>query len=303
MVGRRAVLTLSLLALAAASSGVAAVREPAQTPSCLAALVHYEQNRGLGGGTTAQLPWIATGPAATRLVGYLWSYTAGLADGRVNRSPRLVLHAGVRHKVLWHPRKGGGIRLQIVARRLDGPGSFTGRFGPASVPGSGAGIVFASALTFPASGCWELTLRTGALRRTVVVEVVGPAAPETCDATPVDESGSITLTPPRARLAAAWGWRTPDGGALLYVGGRTPDGGNTKVLWRTTSLLVSGELVLRGTQLDGAGSFSQTLREVNPRGYWPSIVVIPNPGCWLLAVRIGGHPRAAGILVARVVDG
>ena len=306
MVGRRAVLTLSLLALAAASSGITAVRERAQTPSCLAAFVRYEQNRGLGRGATAQLPWISTGPASTRIVGYLWSYAAGLADGRVNRSPRLVLHAGVRHKVLWHPRKGGGIRLQIVARRLDGSGSFTGRFGPATVPGSGAGVVFPSAFTFPAPGCWQLTLRTGGLRRAVVVEVVEPVPPETCDATAVDESGSVTLTPPRAGIAAGWGWQTPDGGALLYAGGRTPDGGNTKVLWRTTrdvSLLPGGELVVRGTQLDGAGTFGQSFREVYPRGYWPSIVVVPNPGCWLLTVRIGGQPSAAGILVARVVDG
>ncbi len=306
MVGRRAVLTLSLLALAATSSAIAMVRQPTQTPSCAAALVHYDQNRDLGGGTTAQLPWIATAPAATRIDGYLWSYTTGLADGRVNRSPRLVLHAEVRHKVLWHPRKGGGIRLQIVARRLDGPGSFTGRFGPATVPGSGAGVVFPSALTFPAPGCWQLTLRTGALRRTVVVEVVEPVPPETCDATLVGTSSSVTLTPRRAGIAAGWSWRTPEGGAPLYTGGRTPDGGNTKVLWRWTRdvrLLSGGELVLRGTQLDGAGTFTQSLRQVSPIGYWPSIVVVPNPGCWLFTARIGGQPGAAGILVARVVDG
>lgn len=161
---------MSLLAFAAASSGIAAASERAQAPSCLAAFVRYEQNRGVGPGATAQLPWISAGPASTRMVGYLWSYAAGLADGQVNRSPRLVLHAGVRHKVLWHPRAGGGVRLQIVAQRLGGPGSFTGRFGPATVPGSGVGVVFPSAFTFPASGCWQLTLRTGGIERTVVVE-------------------------------------------------------------------------------------------------------------------------------------
>jgi hypothetical protein len=108
----------------------------------------------------------------------------------------------------------------------------------------------------------------------------------------------------RARIVAGWGpWLTPEGGALLYAGGRTPEGGNTKVLWRSTrdASLPSGDLVLRGTQLDGHGSFRTTLQEVSPSGHWPSIVVVPNPGCWLFTVRIGGQPGAAGILVARVV--
>jgi len=138
----------------------------------------------------------------------------------------------------------------------------------------------------------------------VVVEVIEPASERSCDASPVEESGSIALMPPRSKLEAGWGWRSPDGGALLYTAGKTPEGGNTKVLWRTTrdvSLLSTGDLVLRGTQLDGAGSFIQSLREVNPSGYWPSIVVVPNPGCWLLTARVSGLPAGAGILVARVV--
>jgi hypothetical protein len=60
--------------------------------------------------------------------------------------------------------------------------------------------------------------------------------------------------------------------------------------------------VIRGTRLDAPGSFSQTFKEAGgPRGYWPSIVVVPDPGCWLLTVRIAGQEGAAGILVVRVV--
>jgi hypothetical protein len=93
---------------------------------------------------------------------------------------------------------------------------------------------------------------------------------------------------------------TPDGGALLYVDGRTPEGGNTKILWRTNRD-ASGLLVLRGTQLDGNGTFRQTFQEVGPSGHWPSIPVVPNTGCWLLTARISGPRPAAGILVVRVV--
>ena len=50
------------------------------------------------------------------------------------------------------------------------------------------------------------------------------------------------------------------------------------------------------------GEFRQTFSETNPSGYWPSIPVVPNPGCWLFTVRIGGlQGGAAGIVVARVV--
>jgi hypothetical protein len=79
------------------------------------------------------------------------------------------------------------------------------------------------------------------------------------------------LTLRRSGIVAGWGpWVTPEGGALLYVGGRTPEGGNTKILWRTTldASYYSGDLTLRGTQLDGPGTFRQTFREVSPAGHW-----------------------------------
>lgn len=76
------------------------------------------------------------------------------------------------------------------------------------------------------------------------------------------------------------------------------------MLWRSTrdASFSGGVLVIRGSQLDGPGTFRQSFTEALPFGYWPSHVVVPNAGCWLFAVRIGGLQGAAGILVARVID-
>lgn len=292
MVGRRAVLTCVFL-LAGASSGIAAFRAPASARviACPAALVHYEWNRKAQGAA-----WITAGPNRTRLEGYLYRYKEYLGDGRVNRSDRVVLRAGREEKIAWFSRRWGGRRLQLTGRRLDGSGSFSQRF--QATPGAG---FYPSGIRIPTPGCWQLTLRTEGWARHVIVDAVEPAPAGTCDATRVDETGSVTVTPARAGIAAGWSWRTSDGGALLYAGGSTPEGGNTKVLWRASR--PGGELVVRGDQLDGAGTFRQSFPEAeSPRGFWPSIVTVPNPGCWLLTVRINGQQGAAGILVTRVVD-
>ncbi len=292
IVGRRFVLASLALLLAGASTGIAADREISQTRSCLASPVRYDWNKGAGGA-----PWVGVGPKRSRFEAWLLGYQELLHDRRVNRSAGVVVRAGVEEKVGWFSRVWGGSRLRVSGRRLDGSGSFAQIFRAAH----GAGW-YPSGLKVPQAGCWELTLRTKGWMRKIVVEAIEPQAEETCDATPVGESG-VRLTPARAGIAAGWSWRTPEGGALIYAGGRTPSGGNTKVLWRTTrdTSRPYGELVLDGTQLDGPGTFQQVRPEVSPSGHWPSIPVVPNAGCWLFRVRIGGLPDAAGILVARVV--
>jgi hypothetical protein len=292
--GRLAVLTVILLALAAATSAIAARGAPAQASSCNATLVRYDWNKRAGGG-----PWIAVGPTWSRLEGWLYSYHAYVADARVNQSELLVVRAGVEEKIGWFSRKWGGTLLHVSGRRVDGDGSFRQRFRAAR-----GAAWYPSGLKVPQTGCWQLTLRTRGWVRQIVVEAIEPPAKGTCDATPVPESGPVVLTPRRSGIVAGWGpWVTPEGRALLYIGGRTPEGGNTKVLWRTTraASFRSGELTLLGTQLDGAGMFRQRFPEVSPSGHWPSIPIVPNPGCWLFTVRIGGQPGAAGILVVRVV--
>jgi len=292
--GRWVFLTVSLLVLPTTAE-VAAMHESGDAAGCSAAFVRYEWNRNAPGA-----PWIAAGPGRSRLEGYLYRYADYLGDLRVNRSDRVVLRAGHEEKIGWFSKKWGGNRLRVSGQRLDGAGSFSRRF--LATPGAG---FYPSGIRIPVPGCWKLTLWTKGWVRQLVVEAVEPAPPDTCDATPVDETGSVMLTPRRSGIAAGLGWRTPEGGALLYVGGRTPDGGNTKVLWRWTrdvSTFTGGELDLQATQLDGPGAFTQHLRQVTPTGHWPSIVVVPNPGCWLFTARIGGQPGAAGILVARVVE-
>lgn len=262
---------------------------PAASSSCQASLVRYEWSK-----RAVDAPWVSSRAGRSRLEGYLYSYHEYLGDGRVNQSERVVLRAGATEKIGWFSTTWGGSRLTVTGKRLDDRGAFLQRF--RATPGAG---FYPSGIRIPSVGCWQLTLRTKGWFHRIVAEAVAPAPPGTCNPTPVREPRLVTLVPARSRISAAWGWRTEEGGALIYAGGRTPDGGNTKVLWRAAR--PGGLLVLRGTQLDGAGAFTGTFREVYPQGHWPSIIVVPTPGCWLLTAR--GIGDAAGIVVARVLPG
>jgi hypothetical protein len=289
MVGRRAGLGVILAAVAAAVCIAYANDSSSATSACAATAVHWEWNKLAPG-----FPWVAAGPARSRLVGALLGYRY-LGDGRVNRSEGVVLRAGRAEKIAWYSTRWGGSWLTVTGRRLDGTGSFRQRFGWAI----GAGW-YPSGITVPSAGCWELTLRTEGWARRLVVHAVDPAPEGTCDATPVGADNAARVVPARSGISGLWSWRTPEGGALLYAGGRTPTGGNTKVLWRARPR--GGTLVVTGSRLDAQGSFRQEFKGAGgPAGYWPSIVVVPEAGCWLLTVRIVGQTGAAGILVARAV--
>ncbi len=279
-----------MLSVGAALAGLAFVFSdsgPAASFSCESNIVRYEWNKRAGGA-----PWMSARAGRSRLEGYLYQYHEYLGDGRVNASERVVLRAGRPEKIGWFSTIWGGPRLTVTGKRLDGPGSFSQRFRAAM----GVGF-YPSGVRVPTAGCWQLTLRTNRWLYRVVIEAVDPAPAGTCDPTPVPESRWVRLVPARSGISAGWAWRTEEGGALLYAGGRTPDGGNTKVLWRATRS--GGQLVLRGRQLDSTGTFRQTANEVSPSAHWPSIVVVPKPGCWLLTAH--GIGEAAGIVVARVL--
>jgi hypothetical protein len=281
------------LGCAALAAGLAAAlaSQPVASVGCPAALVHWEWNKRAHG-----TPWVFAGTGRSRVEGWLYSYHEYVGDGRVNRSERIVLRAGRQEKIGWYSPTWGGSRLTVTARRLDGAGSFRQTFRAAVGPG-----VYPSGILVPAPGCWRLTLRTSGWTTRLIVRAVDPAPEETCDATPLRENGWLSVTPARAGVTAGWPWRSPDGRALLYAGGRSPDGQNAKVLWRSRQ--IGGLLSVRGIQLDGIGSIRETFPEArSPRGYWPSTVILPAPGCWLLAVRIVGQIGAAGIVVSRVVS-
>jgi hypothetical protein len=287
MVGRgtgfAAVVCVAVAALGVLYDGSSAA------PACAATPVHWEWNKRAAG-----FPWIAAGPSRSRLEGALLGYRY-LGDGRVNRSEGVVLRAGRAEKIAWYSKKWGGGFLTVIGTRLDGPGSFRQRFGWAI----GAGW-YPSGITVPAAGCWELTVRTDGWTRKLVVQAVDPAPEGTCDGTPVRADGSVRVTPSRSGISGLWGWKTPEGGALLYTGGTTPNGGFTKVLWRARPL--GGTLVVSGSRLDAQGAFRQEFKGAGGQpGYWPSTVVVPEAGCWLLTLRIVGQTGAAGIVVTRVV--
>lgn len=289
MVGRRAGLGVILSVTMAAAGFVYANDSSSAASACRASPVHWEWNKHAPG-----FPWIAAGPARSRLFGALLGYRY-LGDGRVNRSEGAVLTAGRAVKIAWYSTKWGGGFLTVVGRRLDGPGSFRQRFGWAI----GAGW-YPSGILVPAAGCWELTVRTDGWTRRLVVRAVDPAPEGTCEATPVRADGSAAVNPARSGVSGLWPWRTEDGRALLYAGGRSPDGTNAKVLWRGRPR--GGTLVVSGSRLDGVATFRQEFKGAGGSpGYWPSTIVAPEAGCWLLTVRIVGQAGAAGIVVSRAV--
>jgi hypothetical protein len=289
MVGRRGCLGVVVGVALAAVSIVYADDSSSAASACAAAPVHWEWNARAKG-----VPWIAAGPAKTRLEGVLFSYRY-LGDGRVNRSEGVVLRAGMAEKIAWYSKKWGGSRLTVTGRRLDGRGSFRQLFNATFGEGW-----YPSGITVPAAGCWELTMRTDAWTRRLVVKAVDPAPEGTCDATPAGADGWVRINPARSGVSGGWPWRTEDGRALLYAGGRSPDGTNAKVLWRGRPL--GGTLVVTGSKLDGQATFRQEFRGAGgPAGYWPSTVIVPEAGCWLLTVRIVGQTGAGGIVVSRVV--
>ena len=102
------------------------------------------------------------------------------------------------------------------------------------------------------------------------------------------------------RSGGLWSWKTEDGRALLYAGRRRPTARTRRCCG------AEGRWVERwwyGSKLDGQATFRQEFRGAGgPAGYWPSIVIVPEAGCWLLTVRIVGQTGAAGIVVTRVVS-
>jgi hypothetical protein len=240
----------------------AALLGSAQT-GCAATTVRYQPVKFPGFSDT---PWVLAKPASSGLLGALVKYPSSLRDGRVNSSDGLV------------------------ARRRDGPGSFSARLEVSS-----GGDV--SSLRFPSGGCWRLTLRNvsgfGSNIASVVARVVDVPKKLGCDVT-VLENGQAFARPRSSGIRGGWPWFST---AELTTHGHDGDR-NMKVPWWVDN--GGGSIELVGTRLDAVGRFRQVFpMALSPHGVYPSIVDIPTAGCWMLRLRTG---KLAGVLVVRAMD-
>jgi hypothetical protein len=296
--GYVAVTGLSCLALAVTLAQAGTSAAPAR---CGAAPVQYGGNGFL---PRERAPWVSAGSGSDRIAGFLYVHELNLGDARV-RKAGLTIYAGRQNKIAWVPRRLDGIGkwLTITARQLDGRGAIRWRF-PRAIP-----LSFPSGLTLPTPGCWRLSLRSGGRRWTLDVRAIAPPAAARCDTTavrtgrhPVDPSFDewVELTPRSSGISGTFSVAVPGtAGAAIYAGGRWPDGAQTKILWITRKPWLV--MRIRGTQLDGGGFFEQSARAAGSSalgGAFPSVVVVPAPGCWALTARTG--PRG-GVLVIRAL--
>jgi hypothetical protein len=228
-------------------------------------------------------PWVLAEPQAPALIGFIVTPKL-MRDLRVNRSDGLVLwKSGSR--IVWNTSGA------LVARRLDGRGSFRVRLQPDSDGSS-------STFRFPSAGCWRLTVRRGSAAAIVIARVIPRPHKLGCGATRLEDRYAYAR-PRSSGIRGGWGgWATPEGGALLFTHGHA-GGMNMKVPWWVHQ---NGgpSLELAGSRLDGKGSFRQEFpMALSPKDVYPSIVDVPAPGCWLFRLRTG---RLAGVLVVRAVD-
>ncbi len=80
-------------------------------------------------------------------------------------------------------------------------------------------------------------------------------------------------------------WRTSGLGPMhIYTDGGGQSGQSTKILWITPNRGSGRNLTVTGTRTDAPGSFKQIFPGA---GYYPSIVNVPDAGCWKLALKTG----------------
>lgn len=264
------------------SALIAAAAVLGPSPSaCPATAVHWQPAKHP---TYHDTPWVLAQPQAPALIGFLVDREKSMRDLRVNSADGLVLWRDG-SRIVWNTSGA------LVARRLDGRGSFRVQLEPDSY-GS------ASTLRFPSAGCWRLTVRRDSTPASVVARVIDAPKKLGCGATR-QEDRYVYARPRSSGIRGGWGgWATPQGGALLFTHGHA-GGMNMKVPWWVRR---NGgpSLELAGTRLDGQGSFRQEFpAATSPPDVYPSTVDVPAPGCWLFRLRTG---RLAGSAVVRAVD-
>src|SRR5205807_2061736 len=73
-------------------------------------------------------------------------------------------------------------------------------------------------------------------------------------------------------------------------------GGVTKILWRLPR--AGSMLTLTGKRLDGSGTFVEHWPTVGG-GAFPSILDVPQEGCWSLSLRSG---KARAVVIVRAIE-
>jgi hypothetical protein len=130
---------------------------------CAASPVHA--TRYSGWSAAPRIPWIET--KNHRIAGFL--FFTGNRTG-----PDSLMHThgrmpdGSATKILWYVRvPGGNTKLTIAARRLGGEDSVRRVVQEVSPPKN-----YPSIVDIPLAGCWKLSMTSGRVRGTVVMQVI-----------------------------------------------------------------------------------------------------------------------------------
>jgi hypothetical protein len=252
-------------------------------------------------GTPARKTCPVTLPERHRMYGNGALATNLLPGGTLEVTPRHVARDGsIGWKFGWTPNRIRG-RLSVHGKRLDAKAPplrvLDVSWGHSSIGRGG----WASAVSFPTQGCWNITGRVKDVSLSFVVRVVvatarSAPAKRRCPVTLLNRpAGSFSRAAgfnfgtARLRTAIYWPRGTlvagirPGGGAMAIV---NPDGSIWVKLgwWRG----VRGKLVIRGRRLDAP---APPLRARVPagygaRGFQASGLTFPTIGCWQVTGRV-----------------
>jgi hypothetical protein len=73
--------------------------------------------------------------------------------------------------------------------------------------------------------------------------------------------------------------------ATIYTNGKSPNGAATKIMWVIPKS--TDRLTIIGTRIPDGTEFKQDVDSIGS-GWFPSGIVVPEPGCWRLNLRSGG---------------
>jgi hypothetical protein len=156
---------------AAPASAVPSSPSPVVVFGCPTTLVHYTPRPGTEPSLRA-LPWIATTPNSTQIVGHLFYYGVHGVIWRGHHARGLRIYpggtvpasGGAQTKILWidYSRRSRG-PMTIDGQRLDAPGEFHQTFA----------VLGASVIDVPSKGCWRVTVHTRTTRGQITMLATG----------------------------------------------------------------------------------------------------------------------------------